>query len=102
MTDAEAVAGAMFAIVADPLWMVGRDLAVTRANAAYRRLLSADFERTWRELAPRVLAGRTVTADLRIVVEGVERSFSISGAPAGDSALFAVRDTTDTSRGERE
>jgi signal transduction histidine kinase len=102
MTDAEAVSGALFELVGDPVWLVGGDHSVTRANAAYRRLARPEFERIWRDLAPRVLAGRMVTTELRLVVEGVERSFTISGAPAANAALFVARDTTDTSRGERE
>jgi signal transduction histidine kinase len=102
MTDAAAVSGALFELVGDPVWLVDDALAITRANAAYRRLERPEFERNWRALAPRVLAGRHVTTEMRLVVDGVERSFTVSGAPAGTSALFLARDTTDTSRGERE
>jgi signal transduction histidine kinase len=105
MSDAEVVATALFDLVGDPVWMVDPDLTLMRDNGACRifRAKAGDaFERAWRELAPRVLAGRSVTSDLRVVLDGVERSFTITGAPAGRMAIFVARDVTDTARGDSE
>lgn len=107
MKDAEGVEEALFAVLADPVWVVGSDLAVTRANAPFQSLRSklADdgFDRSWRDLARRVFTGRSVTTDIRVVVDGVERSFNLSAVPvSATAALFVARDVTDTRRGERE
>lgn len=107
MTDAEAVADALFAVLADPVWVAGHDLSVTRANAAWdvlqARLHDAEFDTHWRGLARRVLAGRSVMSDVRAIVDGVERYFNLTAVPLPDgAALFVARDVTDTSRGERE
>ena len=105
MSDAELVATALFELVGDPVWMVDGSLAVVRQNRASRafRAKSGDeIDRVWRDLVPRVLAGRSVTSDVRLIVDGVERSFSISGAPAGLHAIFLARDITNTARGDRE
>lgn len=112
MNDAEGVEEALFAVLPDPVWVAADDLTVTRANTAFQTLrakLADDaFDRSWRDLARRVLAGRSVTTDIRIVVGGVERSFNLSAVPVsgtaagGPAALFVARDVTDTRRGERE
>jgi signal transduction histidine kinase len=105
MADAEAVEKALFELLSDPAWLIDRSLAIVRQNAAYRAVRDKAgnrFDSAWRDLAPRLLAGRSVTSDLRLVVDGVERSFTLCGAPAGDGALFIARDITDTRRGERE
>lgn len=103
----DALAGALFEVLADPVWIVGEDLTILRANAAFHTLQSkaADgaLENSWRDLARRVLAGRSVTTDVRVAVDGVERSFNLSAVPVnGTAALFVARDVTDTRRGERE
>ena len=103
MKDAEAVAGAFFGMLADPVWLVDERLSVVRSNAAYDALRDHGFEQSWRALAPRVLAGRSVMSDVRAVAGGVERAFNISAVPAGENAaLFIARDVSDTGRGERE
>ena len=102
MKDAEAVASALFEIAGEPVWLVAGDGTVLRGNALFRRMTSPEFERAWRELVPRVLGGRNVTSDVRLVIDGAQRTFAIAGAPAGEAALLVARDTTDTSRGERE
>jgi signal transduction histidine kinase len=97
---------ALLETVADPLWIVSAELAVTRGNAPFAALQNQGFDPLapwWRDLAKRVHAGRSVTADARIVVDGVERTFRVTGTPAGDDgAVFLARDVTDVSRVERE
>lgn len=103
MKDADGVAEALFELLVDAVWMADERLEVTRANGAYRKLESPQLETTWRALAHRVLAGRSVTSDVRLVIDGVERFFNLSAMPvAGQGALFVARDVTDMSRGERE
>lgn len=107
MKDAEAVTGALFALLADPVWIVDEDLAITRSNRAFDalgpRLADGQFETSWRELARRVFAGRSVMSDVRVVVDGVERLLNLAAVPvAGHGALFIARDITDTRRSERE
>ncbi len=103
MKDDDGVGRALFQILVDPVWLVDDQLQVTRANAAYRKLESRELEESWRALAPRVLAGRNVTSDVRSVIDGVERFFSVSGMPVSrHGAIFVARDVTDMSRGERE
>lgn len=97
---------AMMTAVPDPLWIVGPDLEITRANRAFAALREQGFDVAspwWRDLARRVLQGRAVSADTRVVIDGVERTLIVTGTPAGgDGAVFLARDATDTSRGDRE
>jgi signal transduction histidine kinase len=97
---------ALLATVADPLWIVSPELAVTRANPAFAALRNGGFDPLapwWRDLARRVHSGRAVSADTRIVIDGVERAFRVTGTPAGDDgAVFLARDVTDVRHGERE
>jgi signal transduction histidine kinase len=97
---------ALFETVADPLWIVTRHFTVGRCNAAFAALRGAGLDPLppwWRDLAGRVHAGRAVSADARLVVGGVERTFRVTGTPAGsDGAVFLARDVTDVSRGEHE
>ncbi|HYC87721.1 MAG TPA: ATP-binding protein [Thermoanaerobaculia bacterium] len=97
---------ALLETVGDPLWIVSPELAVTRGNAPFAALQSGGFDPLapwWRDLARRVHGGRAVSADARIVVDGVERAFRVTGTPAGsDGAVFLARDVTDVSRGEHE
>jgi PAS domain S-box-containing protein len=95
---------AILATVTDPVWIVRRDKTVAEANTAYASLAAkADaFEPLWRELAERVFAGRHVAADLRTVVDNIERSYTIIANMAGDLAVFTARDVTDVSRTKRE
>lgn len=106
MTNAEAVAQALFDLAADPVWAVDGSLSVVRENDASRAFRSkakdGTFDEAWRALAPRVLGGRSIASDLRVVIDGVERSIAVCGAPAGGTAVFIARDVTDTRRGERE
>ncbi|HUR81080.1 MAG TPA: ATP-binding protein [Thermoanaerobaculia bacterium] len=97
---------ALLQTVGDPLWVVSPELTVTRFNAPFAALRNQGFDPRdawWLDLARRALAGRDVSADARIVADGVERTFRVTGTPAGsDGAVFLARDVTDVSRGERE
>ena len=97
---------AVMETVPDPLWIVSRDFAVTGANAAFTNLTARGFDAStpwWRDLARRVLAGRSVSADLQAVIDGVQRTYNVTGTPAGDDgAVFLARDVTDVRPGERE
>ncbi|HEX6087963.1 MAG TPA: ATP-binding protein [Thermoanaerobaculia bacterium] len=97
---------ALFETVGDPLWIVSPELAVTKGNAPFAALQAAGFDPLapwWRDLARRVHDGRAVSADTRLVVDGVERAFRVTGTPAGsDGAVFLARDVTDVSRNEQE
>ena len=97
---------ALLETVSDPLWIVSPELAITRGNPPFAALQSGGFDPLapwWRDLARRVHGGRAVSADARIVVDGVERAFRVTGTPAGaDGAVFLARDVTDTGRNEQE
>jgi signal transduction histidine kinase len=97
---------ALFETVGDPLWIVSPALALTRANTPLEALRAAGFDplSPWgRDLALRVLAGRSVSADAHVVVNGVRRTFRVSGAPAGaDGAVFVARDVTDVRPADHE
>jgi signal transduction histidine kinase len=97
---------ALLETVPDPLWMVGVHFGVTRFNSAFAALRAKGFDPSaewWRDLAGRVLEGRSVSADTHVVVDGVQRTFAVTGTPAGgDGAVFLARDVTDTSRIERK
>ena len=97
---------ALLATVPDPLWIVGRDLAIARSNPAFTALSAKGLDVTtdwWLDLARRVLDGRSVSSDTHAVIDGGQRTFAVTGTPAGDDgAVFLARDITDTSRGERE
>ncbi len=97
---------ALFETVGDPLWVVSPEMTVTRFNAPFASLRNQGFDphgAWWLDLARRVLAGRVVSADARIVADGVERTFRVTGTPApGEGAVFLARDVTDVSHGERE
>src|SRR5215213_7011338 len=96
---------ALLETVGDPLWIVSPEHAVTRFNPSFAALRNHGFDPLapwWRDLAGRVHAGRSVSADARIVVDGVERTFRVTGTPAGEEgAVFLARDVTDVSRGDR-
>jgi signal transduction histidine kinase len=97
---------AVLETVPDPLWIVDGSFAVTRSNGAFASVSAKGLDPStpwWRDLARRVLNGRSVSADLHVVIDGVERTFAVTGTPAdGGGAVFLARDVTDTSRGERE
>lgn len=100
------VVDALLRTVPDPLWVVTRELEITRFNTAFEALRAKGLDTDtpwWRDLAQRVLAGRSVSADMHLLIDGVQRTLAITGTPAGnDGAAFLARDITDTARGERE
>ncbi|HEX8169063.1 MAG TPA: ATP-binding protein [Thermoanaerobaculia bacterium] len=101
----DGLAEALVDAFSDPVWIVNGSLEVIRSNAAFARLGLADS--VWLDLARRVFGGRSVSSELRAVVDGVERSFRISGAPAFrnhgiDAAVFVARDVTPSARAERD
>lgn len=87
--------------VADPMWIVDGKLAVVSANTQFRKIESA-YEASLRDLASRTLTGRTVSAEMRIVVEGVERRYLVTGSPVDDCAVFTARELVEVSRGDRD
>lgn len=97
---------AVFETVGDPLWIVSPEMVVTRGNGPFAALQKQGFDPLapwWRDLARRALAGRSVSADGHIVLDGVDRAFRVCASPAGDDgAVFLARDVTDLSHGERE
>ena len=97
---------ALFETVGDPLWVVSPQYELTRFNAPLANLRNHGLDPLtpwWRDLAGRVLAGRSVSADAHIVIDGVDRSFRVTGTPAGDEgAVFLARDVTDVTPGDRE
>ena len=127
----DALARAVFAAVSEPLWIVDRDHVLTDFNPPFAHLCDKVLHVApaapialddlldplrhhkanlwWRDLAGRVFAGRNVTADIRIVVDGIERYFAISGTPVfckdGEDirqAVFTARDVTGAGREERD
>ena len=96
---------ALFETVPDPLWIMTPERSVLRSNRAFVSLCNSGFDPLapwWLDLARRVLAGRSVSADAKIIVDGVERTFAVTGTPTDEGAIFLARDVTDVSRGERE
>jgi signal transduction histidine kinase len=92
---------ALLASVPDPIWIVTRGLQVGRCNRGFTTLRENGFDplaEWWRNLAGRVLAGRSVSADARIVVDGVERTYAVTGTPSDEGAVFLLRDRTGVSR----
>lgn len=122
--DALALVQAVLQTVPDPLWIVNAELDVTHGNAVFVRLCERalrvpplfpmpldgllDPQRHaaanvwWRDLARRALAGRSVIADARIVIDGSQRTFSIAMNPVAGGAVCIARDVTDMARHERE
>lgn len=120
---------AVLQAVGDPLWIVDRELRLTHFNPPFAALCQKVLQVTpsagvsidalldperypaaggwWRELGVRVFDGRSVAADMNVVVDGLERFFILSGYPAFwhnslEHAVFTARDVTDTGRVERE
>src|SRR5438477_4073641 len=97
----------------DPLWLVDASGGVATFNAAFERwwkaLTGADavagmrfdapHEPSLRDVLSRVLAGRSVLSDLRVVIWGTERTFTLQGQPVShsdgiDAAAFIAREVT--------
>src|SRR4051794_36342989 len=124
--DGSALVDALLDNAHDAVWVVSRELTVTRFNAAFARLCAKAFHRTlvragvnlgeilddgMRELCVdlfrRAMSGRAATADARFTIEGMSRSYILSGAPVigGHSvagAAFNAHDVTELTRRARE
>ena len=88
---------AMLDAVPDPMWIVDRALSVTSRNAPYEKIAKA-YDPSLRDLASRVLAGRSVSSEIRVD----ERRYFVTGTPAPECAIFTAREIVDVARGERE
>lgn len=97
----DALLPAVLTAVSDPVWIVDGTLRVTTCNPAFERLKLTWDDPWWRDLAQRVLAGRSVAAETKIVVDGVERHFLITAVPAPQAAVFTAREA-EQNRGERD
>ena len=124
--DGGALVDALLDSAHDAVWVVSRELTVTRFNAAFARLCARAFHRKPAragielgeilddaahelcvDLFRRAMSGRSVTADAQLTIEGVTRSYVISGAPviSGESvagAAFTAHDVTEMTRQARE
>jgi len=97
----------------DPLWLVDTAGNVTTFNAAFDRWWHAltgleaaagmrfelSNQPSVREILARVLAGRTVLSDLRVVIWGTERTFTVHAQPVSNgssiaAAAFLAREVT--------
>jgi signal transduction histidine kinase len=92
---------AVLEAVSDPVWIIDDTFNIVANNAAFARLALSMNDPWWRDLAQRVLAGRTVSAEAKIIVEGIERSFLITATPAPHAAVFTAREK-ELQRGERD
>lgn len=113
----------------DPVWVVDRDFVFTAFNVPFARVCEKlvhvrpqapvaldrivdpgkdpEANAWWRDVFTRVFAGRSITADRRPVIDGVKRSFMISGSPVIEGervteAVFSARDVTDVTRTDTE
>jgi signal transduction histidine kinase len=120
---------AFLQVAGDPVWIIDRELVFTDFNVPFVRMCEklvgvrpqapvalddlidpardAAANAWWRDVFTRVLAGRSVTADRRPVINGVKRYFLISGHPviyedAIARAVFSARDVTDVARTDSE
>jgi PAS domain S-box-containing protein len=81
--------------VPDPMWIVDRRLSVIARNPAFDKLTGAP---SLDDLAARVLAGRTVSAEVRVS----ERRYVVTGTPSDDCAVFTARELSDLARTDRD
>ncbi|HYI12192.1 MAG TPA: ATP-binding protein [Thermoanaerobaculia bacterium] len=102
MSDASNLLGAVLDSMTDPVWIVGPDFELLRANRAFRKLNLRLDDPWWRDLTRRALSGRAVSAERLLVSDGAERSFLVSVTPAEGTAVFTAREVVETSRAERE
>jgi signal transduction histidine kinase len=115
-----ALVAALLASTPDAMWVVSRAAELTHFNDAFARLCvkgggrapkgetpvralaeQSPFHALWTELLPRALGGRPAGSDGRLVVDGVQRFYSIHGVPVVDgsevvAAAFTARDVTDS------
>src|SRR5256885_241870 len=101
----------------DPVWLVDRDdtmAAFNRPFAGWWTSISGQAPRigsplhgstpVLRDAQRRVLAGRSMVVDVRLIAGGVERPYAIHGRPvesigAVDAAAFLARELTDAEAG---
>src|SRR5438477_10192601 len=101
----ETAASALLDLTPDPLWLVDASGNVATFNAAFERwwkaLTGADAlpgmhfdapnEPSLHDLLSRVLAGRTVLADIHVVIWGTERTFTLQAQPvSSDDGIAAA------------
>src|SRR4051794_35542221 len=117
-----ALIDALLASAQDATWVVDRDLCLTHSNDAFSRLVERslgvasrvgmsldelidpdrhirahDF---WLDLFRRALSGRNVASDNRVIVDGMQRVYAVTGVPVIEqgsitAAAFTARDITD-------
>ena len=112
--QADSAAATLLDLSPDPLWLVDASGAITTFNAAFERWwkaltgvdavtgmpFGAADQPSLHDLFARVFRGRTVLADLRVVIWGTERTFTLQAQPmTGDdgaihSAAFIAREVT--------
>src|ERR1700682_2113931 len=129
METGSALVAALLGSAQDATWVVSRDLAITHFNDAFSRLAirslgvapdpgislntlvdasrhPAIHER-WLDLFRRALSGRSVVSDGHLVIDGVDRSYSITGVPVMEGgsvagAAFTAHDVTDPAGGAHD
>jgi signal transduction histidine kinase len=122
METGSALIAALLASAQDATWVVNRDLAITYFNEAFSRLASGSFggvpragialdklidssrdtavHDLWLDLFRQALSGSSVAGDTRLVVDGAQRSYRITGVPiieegSVSGAAFTAHDLTD-------
>ena len=96
-----AVFDALVDLSPDPVWIVDANGSVIHSNTAYTRWWEEIGDASGRiaELQRRAFEGRSILADVRLIVGGVERTYAIHAQPAeSDSPVevvaFTARDTS--------
>jgi signal transduction histidine kinase len=76
----------------DPVWVIDSTGAVVASNSAYRRWPAAAPQLL--DLQHRALGGRSIMANARIIVDGIERTFAVHARPIEEGgAAFTARET---------
>lgn len=114
------VVDALLDLSPDPVWLVDSEGLVTAFNRPFARWWTSVAGMAPRARAPlegatpalrdaqrRVLAGRSMVVDLRLVVDGVEQPYAVHGRPVGlpgdvDAAAFLAREVAETGLGAGE
>ena len=110
-------ASTLLDLTPDPLWIVDAAGNITTFNAAFERWwkaltgasattgmrFDAPNDASLREVFTRVLTGRTVLADLRVVIWGTERTFTLQAQPISNDeaiagAAFIAREINQTTQ----
>lgn len=102
MPDPEKLLGAVLDSTTDPMWIVGADFSVLRANQAFRKLSLYPDDPWMRDLARRAFSGRTVSAERTLQRDGSDHPYLVSVAPADGAAIFTAREVVDSGPTERE